>query len=908
MDRFIDERLSLFRELIESGGFRGGAPFGLESSRIRFVLSKSLREMKIPYLVARDDLDTIEKAILELMYLVKKRLEKNGPMSGDMKLSADSIGVAKTLPEKSYRMDLFSEGSIEKKLAEYVLFFIPLIDGGILYGWLGKKGKGSAMIGLLKRIYLKALEQEVRIEGKEQTAYLIHIALLNSIKGVKDRLKKVAVKGVSYERWEYSIGILLFFVMDTVVRDTINDFTKAHPLYDLRETGFLLKSTLTPWSFLSIKGVVTNIPVNPYYMTTELVKGILPLSESVTDSLKKDMDGLVKEITAKVVREEGLVEAVIRMEKIRKFRICLFDYIRRYTDSNVDVYKVLEAAFRDEKMLQNIVFDERFTKEWLKEIGGLKERFPSDEGRIAAISSIENFFRPTKKGWFSGMLKPRSDGEKQGGALIDTVRRFLSYRFDEEVEGFLAPRKTILVDMRHEFAEKKALMEYEKGRAYLISSDKRVILKDLANTKEGQLYIDMKNFTRKTFNVKEITMADFMKSHFYKPILKAAGRYAIGGRMVEDSGSIRLQNLLGDACIYSGDISSLVFLAEDIQVIMDKYRRELEVRLQSLNIGDPLERIKSNYESLKDELVKKKEILEGGLKTEEKGDAAELMETLDREEDIERAFSEEVDEAREKEIDAGLFISYGTKAETIHLEDEQWGDKDVAIGEKINEASRGVNRNRLIRVKVERLLEEARKKLRNPHLRLPFDVYIDRMYNLKIDPESVAAIDRAMIHRDVSRSEKLTKVFASKLFLDLRDTLDKGSLVSSRYLTKVRDIYNKGHALSEETLKAFIRDTGSYTQHFSKKVRVAEFHPEIRAKFFFIEDPIEFWFSIKRAGNKVIIFRKVGRLTFRGFESGGGTTVYEMLKRMSEFYRMIIKYHLAEWSSTGKMIHSPGSK
>ncbi len=44
-----------------------------------------------------------------------------------------------------------------------------------------------------------------------------------------------------------------------------------------------------------------------------------------------------------------------------------------------------------------------------------------------------------------------------------------------------------------------------------------------------------------------------------------------------------------------------------------------------------------------------------------------------------------------------------------------------------------------------------------------------------------------------------------------------------------------------------------------------------------------------------MIFRKVGRLVFKGFELGGTTSVYEILKKNSDFYKMILEHHFNAW-------------
>jgi hypothetical protein len=365
--------------------------------------------------------------------------------------------------------------------------------------------------------------------------------------------------------------------------------------------------------------------------------------------------------------------------------------------------------------------------------------------------------------------------------------------------------------------------------------------------------------------------------------------------MMDESQSIQIENLLGDAIIFSGNIASLVFLALNIQDIMDKYRQDLEEKIKSLKIGDPLDEAKKNYTVLKEEILKEKKTLEKVVKSGKEG-INRWIEVLDREEDLEKTFQDEMLEYRDREVEAGLYISYGAKAEKINLESVQWGKKDVAIGEKINEAARGTSRNSLVRKRLVGLLSEAKVDLKMPKLKLPFDVYIDRVYNINVDLESASSINKSIINRAAPEAEKIVKRMAPKLFKDLKEVLQKGSLGSSAYLTKTRDIYNNGDALSEKALNTFVKESKNYIRHFQKRVNISYLHPDFRKIFFFSEDVLELWFSIKEVENKVIIFRKVGRLVFKGFELGGTASVYEILKKNSDFYKMILKYHFNEWS------------
>ena len=767
-----------------------------------------------------------------------------------------------------------------------------MIDGAILQKWLGKKGHGRKLMNTLMKVYFKALEEEASQGGKEITAYIAHLAIMNFINSTKNRLKKIVMKGVSYESLDYALGVTLYFLLEAGIWKVFEAFRESHPIYKLDETKYILRSTLSACSFLSIKDPVTRDYINPYNLSKTVVTGFMSLSVDF-DQFTNDPENTVESIIKETKQNEALTHALINRYKFNRLRYGLFNFISRYSDRSGDGYTDLLKALRDERIIVRIISDEKYGKEWRSKLGGLRSRLQKQGDKVELLNILERCLSFTKQGRLSGIMK-REEKIDKNEAFKDAALAFISYRFDKEVEQYLTHRKPMLVDRVQDISLEGALSEYEKGRAYLFSADKRPLLKKLGLASEGQLFIDMKDFTRSTFKVKEITMADFMKDQFYKPILDAASKYAVGGMMMDDSQSIQLENLLGDAVIFSGNITSLVFLALDIQSIMDKYRQYLEEKIQSLKIENLLDEVKKNYAALKEEILEEKKMLEKVVKSGKEG-INRWIEVLDREEDLEKAFRHEVSESAKKEVEAGLFISYGATAEKINLESEQWGKRNVAIGEKINEAARGTSRNALVSNKITKLLHNAKEDLKLPNLKLPFDVYIDRVYNIKVDLESASSINKAIIERKAPDAEKIVKRMAPKLFKDLKEILQKGSLGSSAYLSKTRDIYNNGDALSEKALNAFLEESKNYIRHFQKKVNISELHPNIRERFFFTEDILELWFSIKEVENKVMIFRKVGRLVFKGFELGGTTSVYEILKTNSDFYKMILEHHFNAW-------------
>ena len=82
-------------------------------------------------------------------------------------------------------------------------------------------------------------------------------------------------------------------------------------------------------------------------------------------------------------------------------------------------------------------------------------------------------------------------------------------------------------------------------------------------------------------------------------------------------------------------------------------------------------------------------------------------------------------------------------------------------------------------------------------------------------------------------------------------------------------------------------------------VAVDSLDAEIRKRFLFLSTDLDLTISLPIGGplEEALIFRRVGQVQFRGFESKERTTVYEMIRRCSPFARLIVERHLPQWAA-----------
>lgn len=905
--RFVKERLGLFQEALRRDTLKDGLMWRIEPGRVRFHLGESIVELRVPYLLGGDDEMAIERAIRDLALLIKARIEgdsthgwkivpgmKENPSHTEDLLSSSYKG----LPERSYRIDLFLPDSIERIIAMDILSCVPLIDSWILKGWLEPEGSGRAFISKIGGILDKSIKEELHLERKEMTSYLTLLALIGSIRVKKGVLKGIKIRGLSYERLEQMVGLTLFFTIRDVIKDRIGGLAKGGVFYYglLEEIGLSLNSGLTPKGLLSITEGLLRADVNPYRIPQEVIPPLTPLYDEAVEEARREgrvdnITHIISSIEEKVRGKPGLVKQLTNIHRANSFRGLIIGYLLQYDTPGMGIHPLLIEVYQDNRTLQALFSDTRMRDRIRKGLEDIKRRSGKDTNRMEGVDAILDFLSTIKR---SNLLE-RFRGKREEGTFNDIIEGFLAYRFDEGVERSVAVMREVLTDKRHELTGEMLIQEYERGRVYRFSSDERPILMPLKSLSEGHLFVDMKDFTRKTLKLKGIAMAEFMRINFYKPILEAASKY--GAHLAVSGKGIRLDNLLGDALVFSGDVANLVSLTQDILLIMKRYKDNLEKMVAHISADRQLSGIHEEYKVAMLEIGKEKEGVERALQKGKEGARAKMMELKEKERRLEEAYREELEGVIGKGMEAGLFISYGAKAETISVRDDFWGEVRVSIGEKINEAARGTSRNPTVRAKVEMKLEKEKLNRGKPYLQYPFEVYIDKTYGLLMTPEMDFHMDRLITHRDISSAKELTRLVTVECLRDLERIVSNESLTTLRLLTTTGDIYNKGQAISEEALRAYMEEARGDIFFFKINVRVSDLHPDIQDRFFFPEDPVEIWFDVRKVEGveMVAALCRIGMVTFKGFESCSPTVVYEIINRDSEFFKLLLKHHFPHW-------------
>lgn len=893
---FSAERLSLYDALMKKNmGVVSGKFWTLEPKDMRFKLGETIAELKIPYHMGGEDEAVIDEAVKSLLALLARRFETSGFDARGESVPQSVHPHSPNLKEKTYRTDIFISDSLEKRLAETILSSCAHMDSTVLASWLGTEGAGRKLIHWVEAIIEKAMKDEARHGEAEKTSYLMLMAAINAVRKKKDAVKGVRIRGLSYEKLDLVVGLTLFLTFREALRDLLDRLKYAEALCYTPVRDALLTSALVPRAFLSIPSNILSTSLNPYSINSEIFEALSKIAPQPTEKTAS-VEELVEQASVAVRRNSGALDLIREHYEVVRFRRETLAYLSEFDIPESEAQGLLYEMYNEDRLIKNAIADAKSTALLAAALEDVKKQYASrDTRRMEIITGFQEYIAGFKKSMLGSLLRGSKKDENIIGPVIEGYYACL---LDDTVETYEGLMRRYMIDRRGEFEQNVLLEEYNRGRLFRFSTDERQILKTLTTEEEGQLFIDMKDFTRKTLKVKELAMAEFMKEYFYKPILSAASKYRMGTGIEVDERGINLTNLPGDAAIFSGGITYLVSLARDIQHVIRRYREQLLTRLPPRKDEEMLEEVHRSFEAKKAALKEKRDALNKAIEDKEPGIESRLVALGEEEHRLETTYRDEIENAIKGELEAGLYLSYGAKAETMVIEPKEGftSTVKVSIGEKINEAARGTFRNPLVRAKLELLLEKDKIK-RRKKLKYPFDIYIDRICSIKMPPELDRAFEKLIMNRKAASAQAMTQVMANEFFSDLKRIISGDPFSSLRIVSTTTDIYNKGHAISITALKAYMKESKGVKFFFEKTVGLDELDSSITDAFFFPSETLEFWFGVEsgKGGEKVEMYYRNGEVIFKGFEANTPTVIYEIINTEGEFGRALLKCHFQEW-------------
>ncbi|MBN1881611.1 MAG: hypothetical protein JW885_05505 [Deltaproteobacteria bacterium] len=336
------------------------------------------------------------------------------------------------------------------------------------------------------------------------------------------------------------------------------------------------------------------------------------------------------------------------------------------------------------------------------------------------------------------------------------------------------------------------------------------------------------------------------------------------------------------------EIKDLVQLEDDLRFQLSVVKSTQEEFLREVELQKLSERSSEVYMDIcQDELKQIKRLI--GM----------LDNNFRQEQLLTQSYYERLGEIADLGINTGLYIAFGDVSQKVIIHDDLWGDVRVSIADKINEASRGAKRNRAVKKRMDRFVQERRQKSNNPGLVYPFSIIIAPTYTV-IQPVGNESMDRPRgIRTFVDYAQELIGDDAEERILsqDLSEIIRSEELFEQDLVSSTTDVYNLGEAISGDALRQYIRESQNRLFFFERRVYAAELHKEFWNLFAYDGDDIYLIFGVEHTGDttRLEMFRYVGVLDYAGTFNREVTEVYEMIRPESAFFRFIMGFHFHAW-------------
>ena len=452
----------------------------------------------------------------------------------------------------------------------------PSLDGGLLESWLSDPGGGRALCQSLMHLLSKAFHVAFHRREMSGIGLMTHMAMLNTLLDIKQRVKRFKVSGLSYARLERTTGMALHACFRQAFDGSLAAVGRP-PVGSPEHTDLMVALvSLGPLAFFSIRNEELNEDINAYGLSREVEQLLMPAYQ---DELERNnqpqvlLDGLMS-----VANRPGpLRGSLLQHAGIEVFRRLSLDHLVAGEDPAIEADQLLAFCYASNTGTRELMENKPVLAQIAGELSGQLQKRRQHAGpwrETQRLLQMVERLRDQGTPW-------SQPAEADQIALQEMIERFLLHRLDEFSDGHLAQARRRVVDRRPGSDSVTMKQEFEAGHLYRLSTDDHPFVKERVVKKEGQLFVDLKGYTRRTALAKELVMSEFLKTEFYEPIMEAARRYQTGAQLVTREQNLQLVNLLGDAVAFSGDIVTLVKIAQDIQQIFLAYRR----RLQELSPG-----------------------------------------------------------------------------------------------------------------------------------------------------------------------------------------------------------------------------------------------------------------------------------------------------------------------------------
>ena len=772
----------------------------LRIERLPFKLGEGSE--KVPFLIDRELAETISSSVQQLVDLIKKRNEREtrSPLHTYMPLTLHNR--PKDVMERYLCTRDLSARPLEKRIAEDAIYHNPYLDAGIIEGWFLQSKEPGRLIWAVKRLYQKAIEEEMKQGDWVDIAYLTHLCLVTHLRKVKATLKKVSIKGFSYERLEQAVGQMLYSILQEIQTEVFAEIRYKDLTLDVSRLEHHIRGNTSPLTFVAIRPTLFKNDLNPYHLDQDGYDVLQALFQKI-DLDFQNLEESFKALVNRAKRNKRGREKIIELWSINRIRQVVFNYLKAYEDYSKGKDLWLFHLVQSNTIIHSTLTNEEVGKKFEEDLSTLiaETSHSLDKEKAQRVADIEKVFHAQKRGRMMKRLFFSSREEEQ---LREVIEGFMLYQLDEQWGAWIDESLRYLDD-REALKSRDALeKEYDRGRIYRLATDTRPILQDLTIKKEGHLFMDLRGFTQRMCRSKEITTADFMLKGFFLPVLGVAKKYYTNE-------GLRLNNLVGDAFSFSGRIRSLVSLAQDLREIFDRYTEQINEQEGLLSEGgDEAQAIGERYRRERKTILQERKGIEKSIQGIEQ--ELKLKEFLNpvllikaQEEEFAAKFASyqqqmvnlpqqiEIEENREKKTNLmGLQDNLLALREEINEQKKELMESISSIGhEELNDTFRLVcseERGELERLR--RLLKESYDK----------EAELNRTYEIEIASAGDAGIEYGLFisYGDAAENIAFEDPFWGKMNVAIAEKLNEAARGTGRNL----DIKKKLDVLLRNTRRA----------------------------------------------------------------------------------------------------------
>lgn len=902
------QQLLAFQELLKTLKLDRKAYASPDYSRMRFKLGTSLAETKVPYEI-EPALKTVLKTAIDTLFLAvpMRHRDDMGPAELDAVLLDPGAMNVSLRPPTWYIGDVPAD-SVFYRIITRSMTRSRRLDAGLLLWWLGKDAPGRTLINELNR-YINKLENEGKERGAgEETLRLGILALVDFWSKYRSVVSERANHPVIIEGYN-AAALVHFEVLRALLEERYRPLgIPERPIGDPAAAAYhALTLPLSP--LMACEGVAKPLldDVNPFGVGRMGADALERFFPKMLDRATPPAE-VAKQLTQKLAGDKtasGIVLGEMRRQQLYAAALQLLWKLKPGDEKSPEypIFQEIRRILKEPNDLFKALDDKKAGKEWQetwKKLTIDAYRAPMDAfltSVLAAAKLSDGFF---------------SDKAALQNAFTEYCKRFVVLRNMEGLNAALLEQRRFLQPFGG--TKEQAAAEYGNGRLYRFAADDNLTLQAGADAKEAQLFIDLKDFTKRTFSSKEMAMADFMKWEFYDPILKAGKKYMLDMAHL-DNHSLAINNLLGDAVLASGSVLTLVRFAYDVLSVADDYRDKLKQKMPAALVEAKLRELDAAFAKDKAALVAEyNKFLAPAQKLTAEMNAlppqdpkrtqlgAQIRGYQEAAGSAQRRLKQLTTDYQDKRetivgtgLEAGAYIAFGTAAETIVFKDEAFGNLRVAIGEKINESARGTAREVTVRDTLTYIVDRARQMTKNPEMEYPFRVFVDNMIKPVLDPDLELLLQKALKDKDAEGVKKAVTTLSQRLMSDLVNNV-KREQPEFRSVLVGNGIYNLGLAVSGDAFEAYLKIVEGRRTVTRRDLVVNDLHEEIKRRFIFPRERYPMVLvSPEEPGQPVEIYVNMGSMVFKGFEKAEPQVVWENLLHKTLFYKMLAKHHLSAW-------------